>query len=492
MMDDVSSLPPLSPRPITTLASLDAYLHGGPTPTLVRRMKSPSSRVISGPQTENTMQHMLTNRLPATPTHSGEDVYKILDYMVATFRKPGRPQQRDPNWGKCVVSCVDENQINHVDKYTYVCRRHNRTHVCHPVNGDDHPLLLVNKDGSYTCLFSSIVISEKRVMVPQDYSTKDPSSLMVLGDPNYYNKIIHEYEADQPLEEPQYKRKRDEGNDTDPDDELCDDDGNPIKRCTKRRKRGSDHVVISNPVTAPRLPLSRTKSSQEVVRDQVTRVFGVLCDKAKRLAIVVNHASMAEIEMKRKVSYYTKRCFRKETKCITQVKEQIIIQTLRKHERYVPTVTSSQMSLWTQTVELMWFHFSPFRKKPRPGSELAKDSSAGVIPFIFGCLYGMAEGFMYNGQHVLIKDDALKVVIPPPSDLPELGFKHRYKSTGRKAVMRALDASIDAGAVTAFCADLESLKERLFKETSTETTVPSVENTGSSPGIALSSSSQNL
>jgi len=93
-------------------------------------------------------------------------------------------------------------------------------------------------------------------------------------------------------------------------------------------------------------------------------------------------------------------------------------------------------------------------------------SHAGVVQFVFGCLYVMAKGYSLGGTNieestVLKKDYVLDIVMPPACDLDRLGFKYQNKSTGRKLVSKSIRDSAGSGRVIVeFKQAIETLYDR--------------------------------
>jgi hypothetical protein len=423
---------------------VDKYLRD----VLARSKTKPSSHaastIIIGKQTTSTADALL-KQFTAPPSPSSDDVRQTLDMMIEAFRKEQKP--RDPNWGKCDISCIENGHvIDLAEKNTFMCRAHMRRHVCDPIIGDDHPILEAMKHGAHTCLFSGYVVRNMHIMSMQDYSKTDPSSRMELGEVDYYGKYITEREVREPIM-PERKRAREEDELENEDDDF----GCPARKRFKVKgivSKGCDDGMITHHY--------RSKSSLDVVRTRTAEVLSKLCNIDKRKKICEHQAVEALKEAKKKISTYVKQSHRKKFMCVAQEKEVMVWQSWKKHERYVPNITHLQKEMWMGIIELMWQHFASYRKTPRPASDLAKDPSAGVLPFIFGCLYGMAEGFVYNNQILLEQDPSLVVVMPPACDLEEFGYKYQYKSAGKKAVIKAVDTSIDSnsGAVQAFLASV--------------------------------------
>jgi hypothetical protein len=429
---------------------VDKYLQD----VLERSKPKPSSHanstIIIGKQTTSTADALLKQfTAPGPPpSPSSDDVRQTLDMMIEAFRKEQRP--RDPNWGKCDISCIENGHVIDLpEKNTFMCRAHTRRHVCDPITGDDHPILEAMKHGGHTCLFSGYVVRNMHIMSMQDYSKTDPTSRMELGEVNYYGKYITEREAHEPIL-PERKRARDD----DEDDDMLDNDDD--FGCPARKRFKVHGIVTRGCDDAMATHHYRSKSSIDVVRTRTAEVLSKLCNIAKRKKICEHQAAEALKEAKKKISTYVQQSHRKKFMCVAQEKEVMVWQSWKKHERYVPNVTHMQKEMWMGIIELMWQHFASYRKTPRPASDLAKDPSAGVLPFIFGCLYGMAEGFVYNNQILLEQDPSLVVVMPPACDLLEFGYKYQYKSAGKKAVIKAVDTSIEAnsGAVQAFLASV--------------------------------------
>jgi len=433
--------------------------------------------VIIGQQTAGTLEgiveaHRRANRQSDGKESSDEEEGMLVLQM---WRRENKERPKDPNFGKCDEDCYIDKQISQQGKNTYVCRRHQRQHVCDVVSGDTHPLIFISLQGIKTCLFSCHVVGT--LMVTQDYSKRDPCSRFILPDLSQLNRVISEAEVvhmDSGSLGSRKSRKRfktmcagagerEEGDDGD-------EGGGGGERGDSSDFCGTGEGGKSKQIA---------KASQTVVRERVIHVLSVLCDKKSRQKIRMKHAKAADREITKRVSTYCKQCRRRGVKRIVPYEEDIVSEVYVKHERFAPNVTPAQIELWSQTVELLWFHFGPYRKKPRAGAALATDSSAGATPFIFGSLYAMAEGLLYERKNLLERDAALTVVMPPAVDLPLLGFKHQFKSLGRKMLMRAIDASItksnadlrkpeaDAskgGIIQWFLEDVVALRTRLAKK----------------------------
>ena len=481
--------------------------------------------MITGAQTTSTTDAIIGRGEARSGTRCSytDDPVQLLENMMTakTQWKPTMkyafPMATAAATAYCDISCVEDDQIVEVNRATFRCVRHNRQHVCDPVCGDDHPLMQISNRGHYTCLFSNYVVGQ--VMLFQDYSDTDPTSRRVAErlDP-LINAVVSE--ADRCPFKREFSRRKfgddragadpvseeETSSDLDTPAAASDDEAGlgsvpsrPIpgtkhlrklqekERLSGKRGRPPEDVrddddetgeafdSLSDGSPSPKrlklrcsslsVPRLHVKLAVEVVRSKTLDVLRTLCDCDTRSEILKTHATQAESEMLRNLLIYKKQCWRQKMKCIVQIKEQIVLQTLRKHQRYVPRVTESQMELWLSVVVLMWEHFAPHRRRSRAGVEGGsedRESNAGVVPFIFGCLYAMSEGSKYGGSELIRRDPAMAVVMPPAVDLCEFGYKYNCKSTGRKAMERAVNCSIAHGAIPIFVSALSDMRKRML------------------------------
>lgn len=411
------------------------------------------SLIVSDGQKNDAVESIVK---AAAETSENQEMMEILEGMLKSERR------RDPNWGKCDESCIEDGQIAQTGTKTYTCHRHGRVHICDPIEGDDHPLVLITPAGLKTCLFSNNVVG--KVMLTQEYNARDKTSRRII--PNLagcLNRVVAEWETNTPYNTRNIgatrRRKRpyveshpvDPDNDDDGmcndcptafDDEMFDDGASELAKGLKAEDDADGPAV-------------------DIVRERVSNVFDLLCHPAKRRKIQLEHARTASKEMVKRISAYERKCKRGAVRPVVQEEEDIVIEVMQKHKRTVPVVTPAQRELWVELVVLFWRHFGPYRKKARSGGNATKGSLAGAVPFSVGGFNLLAEGMVSNSVTILEKSHALAAVMPRAVDFEALGIKQHIKSSGRKMLARAIQESAGKTAMDDFIRDKKVLYEYL-------------------------------
>jgi len=493
--------------------------NGSPRKAVVRRLILSHQST----STSNVVVHDAAKTGATAAENEKEVENLLEAFVQALHASRGLTPARDPNWGKCTPECVDDGHVVAQGKDTFVCQVHWRQHVCNSVRGDDHPIVLIDEKGLATCMFSKFEVRDFVVKSAYDWAyeddddTKKETSAMIYDTTaSSCNRVILEADNDatgipcdagaEPLVCEAARRtpharssaRRASAAETAAavarGSEPLTRDVEWHNRCAQedadavaRKRRSDSRRQSAMPVPGkrdesydvPRRPTRKRRKvfagpdecvvAQEVprqvcdpavaVRTKVCAVLRALCDPVRRMAIVRDHAAQAKHDIVRRITTYVKHLHRQKMRCIYQVKEQMLVQVLNKHQRYVPHTSPQQIEHWATTVQLMWRHFGQHKRQARSGNDAqrAADSNAGMLPFIFGSLYALAAGFAYQERVLVPRDPALAEVVPPANDLTSLGFKHYYKSTGRKVLMRAVNTSLDNGSVDAFVAAVAAL-----------------------------------